>query len=80
MVILIRWSHCLQINSWWQHLRVLQAEQRFIHISLRIGRHWISTKLGFYTQMMIICCILERDKYEHKRMILSFKAQPFFVV
>ncbi len=50
----------------------------FIHISLRIGRPRISTKLGFYTQIMIICCILERDK--HKGLILHFKAQPFFVV
>ncbi len=52
----------------------------FIHISLRIGRPRISTKLGFYTQIMIICCILERDKHEHKWMILHFKPQPFFVV
>ncbi len=52
----------------------------FIHISLRIGRLRISTKLGFYTQIMIIRCILERDKHEHKRMNLHFKAQPFFVV
>ncbi len=52
----------------------------FIHISVRIGRPRISTKLGFYTQIMIICCILERDKHEHKWMILHFKAQPFFVV
>ncbi len=52
----------------------------FIHISLRIGRPRISTKLGFYTQIMIILCILERDKHEHKWMILHFKAQPFCVV
>ncbi len=52
----------------------------FIHISLRIGRPRISTKLGFYTQIMIICCILERDKHEHKWMILHFKAQPFVLL
>ncbi len=43
-------------------------------------RPWISSKLGFYTQIMIICCSLERDKHEQRRMILRFKAQPFFVV
>ncbi len=52
----------------------------FIHISLRIGRPRISTKLGFYMQIMIICCILERDKNEHKWMILHFKAQPFLLL
>ncbi len=36
--------------------------------------------LGFYTQIMIICCILERDKHEHKWMILHFKAQPFLLL
>ncbi len=72
MVILLRWSHGLQINSWWQHFRVLQAEQRFIHISLRIGRPRISTKLGFYSQIIIIYCILEIDKHEPKQLILRF--------
>ncbi len=52
----------------------------FLHISLRIGRPRISTKLGFYTQIMIICCILERDKHEHKWRILHFKAQPFVLL
>ncbi len=80
MDIFVRWFHCLQINSWWQHLQVLQAEYRFIHISLRIGRPRISTKLGFYTQMMTISGILQMDKHEHERLIWRFKAQPFFVV
>ncbi len=39
-----------------------------------------SAQLGFYTQMLIIYSILEIDKHEHKRLILRFKAQPFFVV
>ncbi len=60
MVILVRWSHCLQL--------FMTAPPR------------ISTKFGFYTQMLIIYCILEIDKHERKRVILRFKAQPFFVV
>ncbi len=40
----------------------------------------IENKLEFYTQMMIIYCILEMEEHEHKRMIYVFKAQQFFVV
>ncbi len=31
-------------------------------------------------QMMIIYCILEMDKHEHKRLILHFEAQPFLLL
>ncbi len=31
-------------------------------------------------QIMIIYYILETDKHEHKRLILHFKAQPFFFI
>ncbi len=51
----------------------------FIHISLRIGRPRISTKLGFNAQI-IIYCILEMDKHEHKRLILHFKAHVFLLL
>ncbi len=40
----------------------------------------IENKLEFYTQMMIIYCILEMEEHEHKWMIYVFKAQQFFVV
>ncbi len=63
-------GHFSQMKSLFTNKLLMTAPPGFfIHISLRIGRPRISTKLGFYTQIMIICCILERDKHVHKWMI-----------
>ncbi len=70
-----------QIKSFLQLLMTAPpGSSGLIALSLRIGRPRISTKLGFYTQIMIIYCILQMDKDEHERLILRFKAQLFFVV
>ncbi len=37
-------------------------------------------QLIFFTQIMIIYCILEIDEHEHERLILRFKPQPFFLL
>ncbi len=73
--------HFSQMKSLFTNKLLMTAPPGFfIHISLRIGRPRISTKFVFYTQIMIICCILERDKHEHKWRILHFKAQPFLLL
>ncbi len=82
MVILVRWSHCLQINSWWQHLRVLQAEYRsasFIFPWGSLGRG-SALSWNFFTEIMIIYCILEMNEHEHKRLIWRLKHNRFLLL